>query len=150
MARMRSLASLVTFGFISASSIPGSPGTRCITAKEIRVIPKTMGIMKKRRLTRYRSIRLIPHLVLGYIPFDKIVHDAGGRRFDGLETFMQRHCAIGDKKKGVRLLFGQYLLEAVQALLPFRSVKGMAGLHKHFIHFPVLEGSEIKFLWALF
>jgi hypothetical protein len=50
MARRRSFISAVTRGFISVWRSVGEPGARCMTEKQMIVIPKKRGIMKRKRL----------------------------------------------------------------------------------------------------
>jgi len=51
-ARRRSFISAVTRGFISVWRSVGDPGARCMTEKQITVIPKNRGIMNSMRLDR--------------------------------------------------------------------------------------------------
>jgi len=52
MARRRSFISAVTRGFISVWRSVGEPGARCMTEKQMTVIPKNRGTMNSIRLAR--------------------------------------------------------------------------------------------------
>jgi hypothetical protein len=77
-----------------------------------------MGIMKKRRLRRYRNIRSVPHLVFRHVPLDEIVHNPRRRWLRSLETLVEGHRAVRNEKERVGLFFGKDLLEAVKVFLP--------------------------------